>query len=89
MREPLELPGGERVWERELDREGAVLVGHERRQKERRLDQVFPRGRGGSSCRSTCRLGGATRLFVLLAFIAVFTLFLPVFHPVHRYRIYR
>ena len=48
MGERLELPGGERVGEGELDRHAAVVVARQGRQKERRLDEVFPwrRGRG-------------------------------------------
>ena len=51
--ERLELPGGERVGEGELDRHAAVVVARQGRQKERRLDEVFPRRRrsGGSRVR--------------------------------------
>ena len=54
MCESLELPGSERVRERELDREAALLVGRERWQEEGRLDEVFPRGRRGGG-RWRCR----------------------------------
>ena len=47
MGEPLELPGGERVGQRKLDCHDAFLVAHKRREKEGRLGEIFPRGRGG------------------------------------------
>ena len=89
MGESLELPGGERVGERELDREDAVLVRRERRQKERRLDQVFSRGRGCRGRRLARRLVGAICRFVLLDLLAVLTRGPPLLKAVHCRRILR
>ena len=66
MGEALELPGRERVGERELDRHDAVLAARKRRQEERRLDEVFARrrGRGGGDRRATGALWVARLEFV-------------------------
>ena len=91
--EALELPGGERVWQRELDRDVAVLVRRERRQKERRLDHVFPWGRScrGSGRRLASRLAGSTFRFVLLGLraIAVRVRGFSLCDAIHRHRILR
>ena len=47
VREAPEPPRGERVGERELDRDGAGGVARERRQEERRLHEILPRRRRG------------------------------------------
>jgi hypothetical protein len=59
--EALELPGRERVGQRELDRHDAVLVTRKRWQKERRLDEVLPRRRRGG-CGRDRRAAGALRI---------------------------